>query len=163
MAREDLIPHMYRETRCCVGMIDVSGKPSVVRTAIATGKLFLKKETLSLIRLGGVEKGNPVEVATVAGTMAVKRTWDILPLCHQIPLDSIKFGIRVEDDCVVVTCHVKAVHRTGVEMEALVGVSVALLTIWDMVKQYEKDERGEYPSTRISDIVITEKRKGVTQ
>lgn len=143
-----------------MGMVDISGKPSVERTAEATGRLLLKGETLQLIKLGRIEKGSPLEAATIAGTMAVKRTSDILPLCHQIPLDSVKFSIRVEEGGVVATCRVKAVHKTGVEMEALVGVSVALLTIWDMVKQYEKDERGQYPLTRITDVTVTEKRKG---
>jgi cyclic pyranopterin phosphate synthase len=81
-------------------------------------------------------------------------------MCHNIPLDNVDAQFVMDDDSVEVRCSVTATYRTGVEMEALTGVSVGLLTIWDMVKYLEKDDQGQYPSTKITDVIVTEKRKG---
>ncbi len=121
---------------------------------------MLKKETIEAIREGKVKKGDPLAVAEIACIQAVKRTPDLIPMCHQIPLSSVDAAFTLGDDYVEVRCRVSATYKTGVEMEALTGVSVALLNIWDMVKYMEKDEAGQYPTTVITDIRVIEKRKG---
>jgi len=143
-----------------VRQVDVSEKPVVLREAIAEGFIRLKKETLNLIREGKIEKGDVVSVAKVAGILAAKRTHELIPLCHPIPLEAVEVEVILEDEGVRVKSYVKAHYKTGVEMEALTAVSVALLTVWDMVKKYEKDENGNYPETRIEFIRVVEKRKG---
>ncbi len=143
-----------------VRQVDVSEKPVVLREAIAEGFIRLKKETLNLIREGKIEKGDVVSVAKVAGILAAKRTHELIPLCHPIPLEAVEVEVILEDEGVRVKSYVKAHYKTGVEMEALTAVSVALLTVWDMVKKYEKDENGNYPETRIELIRVVEKRKG---
>jgi cyclic pyranopterin phosphate synthase len=141
-------------------MVDITGKEDVPRTAKAFGRIFLKKETIKAIKVGKVKKGDPLAVAEVACIQAVKKTSDIIPMCHNIPISSVNAEFTVGDDYIEASCNVTTTYKTGVEMEALTGVSVALLTIWDMVKYIEKDEAGQYPSTRITDISVTEKRKG---
>lgn len=141
------------------GMIDVTGKPDVVRTAVAMGSIKLKPETVKLVRDGRVEKGDVEEAAKIAAILAVKNTPGILPYCHPIPVTSVKVGFTYGEDHVTVTVEVKATYKTGVEMEALTGVSAALLTIWDMVKKYEKDEEGQYPHTAITDVRVAKKSK----
>jgi len=142
------------------GMVDISEKEIVPRKAVATGRIILKRETVAAIRSGKVKKGDPLAVAEIACIQAVKKTPDLIPMCHNIPLDNVDAHFTLSDDSVEVRCSVTATYRTGVEMEALSGVSVALLTIWDMVKYLEKDEKGQYPSTKITDVIVTEKRKG---
>jgi cyclic pyranopterin monophosphate synthase len=141
-------------------MVDIADKESVPRTAEAVGRITLKKETIETIRAGKVKKGDPLAVAELACIQAVKRTPDLIPMCHQIPISSIDASFTLGADYVQARCRVNAVYKTGVEMEALTGVSVALLNIWDMVKYMEKDEAGQYPATRITDIRVVEKRKG---
>ncbi len=140
-------------------MIDITDKNIVLREAKASGKIKLKKETIELIKNRNVKKGDTIETARIAGTMAVKNTWNNIPYCHQIPLSSIDFNFEINDDSIVSYCHVKAEYRTGVEMEAINGVLTSLLTIWDMVKYLEKDETGNYPETGISDVSVLYKRK----
>ncbi|MCX8195535.1 MAG: cyclic pyranopterin monophosphate synthase MoaC [Acidilobaceae archaeon] len=140
-------------------MVDVSLKPAVHREAAASGKILLKPETVRRIKEGKVEKGNVEAVASTAAILAVKGTPQILPLCHPIPISSVKVSFEYGEDYVKVRVEVKSKAETGVEMEALTGASVALLTIWDMVKAYEKDEEGQYPSTRICDVVVERKVK----
>lgn len=141
-------------------MVDVGGKGEVTRVARAEGFIRLSPSTLRLVVEGMVEKGDVFTVSKVAAILAVKKTPDILPLCHNIPITHVDvvFDVVGEDGIRVETT-VKAVARTGVEMEALVGTSVALLTIWDMVKKYEKNEEGQYPRTRIEYIRVIEKVK----
>jgi len=142
-------------------MVDVSGKPSVVRVAVASGSIHLKLETIQRIRGRGVEKGDPLEVARVTGLLAAKSTSQILPLCHPLPLTHVEVEVEVVDqNTVQVTSTVKAEAKTGVEMEALTATAAALLSVWDMVKAYEKDEVGQYPTTRITDIVVERKVVG---
>lgn len=140
-------------------MIDISGKESVPRMATASGKIHLKRESIDAIRGGKVKKGDALETAKVAALQAVKRTHELIPHCHQINVEECEVWFDIEDEAIVVHCRVKANYKTGVEMETLVGVSVALLTVWDMVKYLEKDENGQYPTTRIMDISVTEKIK----
>ena len=140
-------------------MIDISGKESVPRMATASGKIHLKRESIKAIRGGKVKKGDALQTAKVAALQAVKRTHELIPHCHQINIEECEVWFDVEDEAIVVHCRVKANYKTGVEMETLVGVSVALLTIWDMVKYLEKDENGQYPTTRIMDISVKEKVK----
>jgi len=142
-----------------VKMVDISTKEDVFRVATAEGFIKLRKETIEAIINDKVAKGNVLATANVAGVMAVKKTSELIPLCHPIPLTSISFDFELEESGVRVRCTVKSVGKTGVEMEALTGVSVALLTIWDMVKSLEKDETGNYPSTLIEHIRLLEKIK----
>lgn len=141
-------------------MVDISDKEIVHRVAEASGKILLKEASTDAIREGAVEKGDPLAVAEVACVLAAKSTPGIVPLCHPVPLTSVNAKFTVGAGFVEVRCLVSADYKTGVEMEALTGVSAALLTIWDMVKYLEKDERGQYPDTAITDIRILEKRKG---
>jgi cyclic pyranopterin phosphate synthase len=142
------------------GMVDISEKEIVPRRAEATGRIILKRETVAAIRSGKVKKGDPLAVAEIACIQAVKKTPELIPMCHNIPLGNVDAHFIMNDDSVDVRCSVTATYKTGVEMEALTGVSVGLLTIWDMVKYLEKDEKGQYPSTKITDVIVTEKRKG---
>ena len=141
-------------------MIDITGKPVVYREATASGKIFLKKDTIEKIKTGKIKKGNPLEVAQIAAINAAKQTHQIIPLCHQLLLTSVAVDFKINDDCVEATCTVKVDSKTGVEMEALVGVSIALNTIWDMTKYLEKDENGQYVSTKIEGIRVLNKIKG---
>ena len=141
-------------------MVDISGKGDVVREAVAAGKIFLRPPTLAAIREGKVVKGNVLATSRVAATMAVKNTSNLIPMCHPIPISSVAVDFTECDCFIEARVVVKMTGKTGVEMEALTGVSVALLTIWDMVKSAEKDADGQYPVTRIEDIRVIEKKKG---
>jgi cyclic pyranopterin phosphate synthase len=142
-----------------VHMVDVGEKEQVRRQATASGKIFLRKETIEAIRLGSVIKGNVLATATVAATLAIKDTSRIIPMCHTIPITNVEVDFSEGQTWLEATVLVRSVGKTGVEMEALTGVTVALLTIWDMVKSSEKDESGQYPVTRIENIRVLEKRK----
>lgn len=142
-------------------MVDVTEKPQVYREATAKGLIRLRAETIKLIREGKTEKGDPFYAAKIAGTLAAKRTSALIPLCHPLPLTDVE--IRVETvgfSWVEVSATVKTRAQTGVEMEALVATTTALLTIWDMTKQYEKDEKGQYPYTLIQNVHVAHKVKG---
>ena len=141
-------------------MVDISSKGDVAREAVAAGKIFLKPETLAAIREGTVVKGNVLSTARVAATLSVKNTPALIPMCHQIPISAIEVDFTEGDGFIEATVRVRSTGKTGVEMEALTGVSVALLTVWDMVKSAEKDKDGQYPITRITDVRVVEKRKG---
>jgi len=142
-----------------VDMVDVSEKPIVHRATEAVGKIVLKKETLEAIRSGTIKKGDPFPVAEVAGILAAKKVSELIPLCHPVPLTKVDVSFKVAEDHVEAKCSVIADYKTGVEMEALTGVTVALLNLWDMVKYLEKDEKGQYPTARITDVRVVEKRK----
>ncbi|HIH44408.1 MAG TPA: cyclic pyranopterin monophosphate synthase MoaC [Candidatus Methanoperedenaceae archaeon] len=141
-------------------MVDISAKHEVARRALAEGTIRLRKETIEAIREGIIEKGNVLAVARVASIQAVKRTWDTLPMCHQIPITGIDIGFDIGDTAITVRVEVSSVARTGVEMEALYGASIALLTIWDMVKSAEKDGSGNYPFNEIYGLKVIAKEKG---
>lgn len=141
-------------------MVDISAKNVIVREARARGTIKLRRETIRIIAEGRVEKGDPFQVASIAGILAAKKTPELLPMCHPIELTKVDVKCWISgDDSVTCESYVKAVARTGVEMEALTAVTTALLNIWDMVKRYEKDENGQYPTTRITDIHVVEKVK----
>lgn len=140
-------------------MVDVSGKPESLREAVARGRIILKPETVRLIREKRVEKGDVESVASVAAILAVKKTPELIPLCHPIPILHVRVDFDYGEDYVEVTVAVKSKSETGVEMEALAGVVAALLSVWDMVKKYEKDEKGQYPITRIQDVRVEYKAK----
>ncbi len=140
-------------------MVDITGKKEVYREATAYGRIRLREETVARIREGRVEKGDVEAVARVAAILAVKKTPEVVPLCHPIPITGVEVEIRVRDSWVEVWVTVRTTARTGVEMEALTGVSAALLAVWDMVKKYEKDEKGQYPDTVIEEVRVVEKVK----
>lgn len=142
-----------------VHMVEVSEKPIVKRTAVAQGKIHLQKETIRLIENEEIRKGNVLTTAQIAAIGAVKSTHHIIPLCHSLKITGVDVGFNVNDNDIEIEISVTSLGKTGVEMEALTGASVALLTIWDMVKSVEKDDNGQYPSTRISDIVVVKKEK----
>jgi cyclic pyranopterin phosphate synthase len=141
-------------------MVDVTSKPEVYREAKAKGAIRLKPETIQLIRDGKVEKGDPFQVAQVAGILAAKNTSTLIPLCHPLPLTGVEVKLKIVDGSnVEAEATVKTRAQTGVEMEALAAAATALLTVWDMTKQYEKDEDGQYPSTSIQDLQVVNKVK----
>ncbi|MCK9150868.1 cyclic pyranopterin monophosphate synthase MoaC [Methanobacterium alcaliphilum] len=144
-----------------VHMVEVGNKPTIKRRAIASGKINLKNETIALIQSQKIKKGNVLTTAQIAAINAVKNTSNLIPLCHPLPVTGIEVDFLVEKTSIVVTVSVNCVSKTGVEMEAITGVSVALLTIWDMTKSVEKDDHGQYPQTKISDIVVLKKEKKV--
>jgi cyclic pyranopterin phosphate synthase len=143
-----------------MGMIDITEKPIVRRMAEASGKILLSSKSIEEIRAGTVKKGDPLQVAELAAMNAAKQTHLLIPHCHQIPLGMVSVQFKVNDDHVEANCIVSAQARTGVEMEAIIGVSMALNTLWDMVKYIEKDEKGQYLHTRITDIRVLTKKKG---
>ncbi len=143
-------------------MVDVSRKAEIFREATAKGKIRLKPETLKLIREGKIAKGDPLYTAKIAGVLAAKKTAELVPLCHPLPLNSVEVEAKILDKTnVEVSATVKAKAKTGVEIEALIAVSVGLLAVWDMVKQYEKDAAGQYPTTAIENVYVVRKLKQV--
>lgn len=141
-------------------MINISDKAIVRRYAKASGRILLQEETIRAIREGTVKKGDVFTSAKISGIQGAKEAWDRMPYCHQVPLESVDFEMNIGEKEVTVSCGVLANWKTGVEMDALSCVTSALLTIWDMVKYIEKDDTGNYPSTRIQDIVVDTKVKG---
>ncbi len=142
-----------------VRMVDISGKPASVRIAEAVGEIVLQPTTVKAIRLGTTKKGDVISVSETAGIMAAKKTDELIPLCHQIPLSSVGIVFEFRPDRIIAVCRVTATYATGVEMEALIGVTTALLSIWDMVKYLEKDSEGQYPTARLEGICVTFKHK----
>ncbi len=138
---------------------DVAGKPRVHRNAVAVGELSLRPATRRAIRRRTVEKGDPIAAGELAGLLAMKRTPELIPHCHSVALTHSGVTVAVSSRGVRARAEASAVDRTGVEMEALVGASVALLTVWDMVKYLEKDARGLYPATSLGPVRVATKRK----
>lgn len=136
-------------------MVDIGAKGDTSRWAVAAGEIKMEMRTLDLIRGGKMEKGDVLRVAQIAGIMAAKRTSELIPLCHPLPLTSVEVQFVMNDDLpgVIVTATAKTVGKTGVEMEALTAVSVAALTIYDMAKAAEK-------TMRIQNIRLIEKHGG---
>jgi len=136
-------------------MVDVSMKPPTERVAVAEGRVVMRKSTLKLVRDGDAKKGDVLGAARIAGIMAAKRTHELIPLCHPLPVSKVEVDLVPDKDLpgIVVRATVKVSGRTGVEMEALTAVSVACLTIYDMVKAVERD-------MRIEGIRLIEKRGG---
>ncbi len=136
-------------------MVDVSAKPDTERLAVAKGEVVMRPETLDLIRAGALKKGDVLTVAQLAGIMAAKRTAELIPLCHPLPLTKVEIVLELDSNLpgVHITATARTVAKTGVEMEALTAVSVAALTIYDMAKAAEK-------TMRLQNIRLVEKRGG---
>ena len=136
-------------------MVDVGSKPDTERIAIARGEIRMKKATLDLIRLGQIKKGDVLTVAQIAGISASKRTSELIPLCHPLPLTKVDVDLILDESLpgVIITATAKTIGKTGVEMEALTAVSVAALTVYDMAKAAEK-------TMRIQNIRLVEKHGG---
>ena len=141
-------------------MVDITTKRIVQREAIAVGEIKLKPSTIARLRSDKVEKGDVIAAAEVAAIMAAKNTPRILPFCHSIPITTVRAEHKIGRETVRVESYVKGDAKTGVEMEALMAASAYLLTIWDMIKQYEKDANGQYPSTAITYLKVAKKTKG---
>jgi cyclic pyranopterin monophosphate synthase len=133
-------------------MVDVGGKPIQRRMARAEGRISLGAETIALLRENRMKKGDAITVAQVAGIAAAKRTAELIPLCHPLGLDQVSVDLVILDDGVTATAVARCVGRTGVEMEALTAVSVALLTVYDMCKAVDR-------GMRIDGVHLVEKRK----
>ena len=133
-------------------MVDVSAKPMSKRRAVAIGKIQLRRATLELIANDKIAKGNVIATARIAGIQAAKQTAQLIPLCHTLPLGDVKIDVVTSNEGAQVTCTAQTVSQTGVEMEALVGTTVALLTIYDMCKAVDKE-------MQISDVRLTSKTK----
>src|SRR6267143_970616 len=133
-------------------MVDVSAKPMSKRRAVAIGKIQLRRATLELIAKDQIAKGNVFATARIAGIQAAKQTAHLIPLCHTLPLGDLKIDIVTSNEGAEVTCAALTVAQTGVEMEALVGTTVALLTIYDMCKAVDKE-------LQISNVRILSKTK----
>ena len=136
-------------------MVDVTGKPALRRTARAVGFLTLRPETVDLVAANRIKKGNVLITAELAGVQAAKQTAQLIPLCHPLQMSHIQVDAQLEEKGVSVTCEARCTDRTGVEMEALTGVAVALLTVYDMCKAVDKN-------MNISEIRLVEKRKEET-
>jgi cyclic pyranopterin phosphate synthase len=134
-------------------MVDVTGKTATKRTAVAAGTLHTTPEVISLIASGGLPKGDAVATARVAGILAAKRTSDLIPLCHHLALTGIDVDFEIGETDVSITATVRTTDRTGVEMEALTAVSVAGLTLYDMIKAVD-------PAARIDDVRVLRKDGG---
>ncbi len=149
------LSHLDSEGRA--RMVDVGHKPDTDRVAVAAGEVRMKPETLALIRAGDLKKGDVLAVAQLAGVMAAKRTAELIPLCHPLPLTHIDVRCELKDDLpgVAITATVRTTGKTGVEMEALTAVSVAALTVYDMAKAAEK-------TMQITNVRLLEKHGGMS-
>ena len=145
------LSHLDAEGRA--RMVDVSAKPESARTAIAEGCVFVAPSTIEIVLRAGLPKGNPFEVARLAGVQAAKRTAELIPLCHSLHLDFADVRIETGEDRFMIRSEVRCRRATGVEMEALTAVSLAALTIYDMCKAVDKE-------MRIGEIRLVRKTKG---
>jgi cyclic pyranopterin phosphate synthase len=136
-------------------MVDIGSKPDTERTAVARGEVAMRSETLALIEAGQIKKGDVLTVAQLAGVMAAKKTAELIPLCHPIPVNHIEVDLRLDKDLpgIQITASVRTYGKTGAEMEALTAVSLAALTVYDMAKAAEK-------TMRIQNIRLVEKHGG---
>jgi cyclic pyranopterin phosphate synthase len=142
-----------------VQMVDVGDKPDTARCAVARGVIHLSESTVEAIRADEVGKGDVLATARIGAIQAVKHTWETIPMCHQIPITNVDTEFAVDDDRVTLEVAVETTGKTGCEMEALEGVTTGLNVVWDMVKAAEKDDDGQYPGTRISDVEVVTKEK----
>ena len=150
MAKMKRLTHIGTDGRA--QMVDVSAKPMSKRRAVAAGKIRLQRETLDLIASNQIAKGNVLATARIAGIQAAKQTAQLIPLCHPLPLGDVKIDVVTSNNGAEVQCTAQTIAQTGVEMEALVGVTVALLTIYDMCKAVDKE-------MQISDVRLLSKTK----
>ncbi len=145
------LSHVDSEGR--VQMVDVGDKPTTAREAVARGVIRIGADALELIRTGGIEKGDPLQVARIAGIMAAKRTADLIPLCHPIPITRVDVELHPRNDGYEIEARVGTRAQTGVEMEALTAVTIAALTVYDMVKAVDR-------TMAIGEIRLVEKTGG---
>jgi cyclic pyranopterin phosphate synthase len=147
------LTHLDEQGR--VRMVDVGHKPDTERIAVARGEIHMKRETMDLIHAGEIKKGDVLTVAQIAGISASKRTSELIPLCHPLPLTKVDVELAFDDSIpgIIITATAKTIGKTGVEMEALTAVSVAALTVYDMAKAVEK-------TMRIQNIRLVEKHGG---
>ncbi|WP_017931063.1 cyclic pyranopterin monophosphate synthase MoaC [Robiginitomaculum antarcticum] len=148
-------PLTHFDADCRAVMVDVSGKVDTSRVAVASGTISMSAATLALVKNRAAAKGDVIGVAEIAGIMGAKKTSDLIPLCHPLPLSNVQVSINIDDEkqCINVTSTTKTLGKTGVEMEALTAVSVTLLTLYDMLKASDK-------SMVISDIKLNTKTGG---
>jgi len=142
----------HTDSKGKANMVDVGNKIDQLRIASAKGKILLSKETIKLIAENQMKKGDVLTVTEIAGIQSAKKTQELIPLCHNINLNKISVKATLKNDCVEVTSEIRCIGKTGVEMEALTSVSVALLTVYDMCKAVDK-------SMKITDIVLIKKTK----
>jgi cyclic pyranopterin phosphate synthase len=143
------------DNRGRVKMVDVGGKAATAREAVARGSITMRPPALKLIRRGGVAKGDPLQAARLAGILAAKQTSSLIPLCHPLPLTHVSVDLTPSTRGYIIEARVRTTAQTGVEMEALTAVSVAALTIYDMVKAVDKE-------MVIGDICLVEKKGGTS-
>jgi cyclic pyranopterin phosphate synthase len=141
------------DARGAVRMVDVSVKAVTAREAVASGRITMSREAVRQIRTGAVKKGDPLQTARLAGIMAAKRTAELIPLCHPLPLSHVDVTLRARPDGYTIEARVRTTAQTGVEMEALSAVAVAALTVYDMIKAVDK-------TMVIGDIHVVSKRGG---
>ena len=143
-------------------MVDVGRKDETERVAIAKGSVKMAPETLAHITDKNMKKGDVLSVAQLAGIMGAKHTATLIPLCHPLALSHVNVIIHVNNDsyAIDITAECKITGKTGVEMEALCGVNAGLLCAWDMLKSIEKDDKGQYPNSRIDGVHVVRKSKG---
>ncbi|PKM85374.1 MAG: cyclic pyranopterin monophosphate synthase MoaC [Firmicutes bacterium HGW-Firmicutes-11] len=136
-------------------MVNVGDKPITKRTATAKGKISMAKDTVQRIRTGSMKKGDVLSVAQVAGITGAKKTWDLIPMCHNIPISGCEMSFEIEEDGVTITATASTIGQTGIEMEALTAVSIAALTVYDMCKAVDK-------GMKIESIRLVKKTGGVS-
>ncbi|XVH31327.1 cyclic pyranopterin monophosphate synthase MoaC [Haloferacaceae archaeon DSL9] len=146
-----------------VQMVDVGAKPDASRRAVARGEIRLSESTIEAIRADEIGKGDVLATARVGAVQAVKRTWETIPMCHQIPITNVDTEFEVRPDRVILSVAVETTGKTGCEMEALEGVTTGLNVVWDMVKAAEKDDDGQYPGTAIEDVRVVSKEKSAIE
>jgi cyclic pyranopterin phosphate synthase len=151
MTEQDHLTHL--DAAGAARMVDVSAKDVTTRTARATGRVLVAPRVIELLRGEGVPKGDALATARIAGIMGAKRTPDLIPLCHPLAISGVKLDLTITDDSVDITATVKTTDRTGVEMEALTAVAIALLTIYDMCKAVDR-------GMRIENVRLLEKSGG---
>lgn len=149
----DKLTHLDADGRA--RMVDVGDKPHTMRTAKAEARLLVNPETIALVRSGNAKKGDVISVSEIAGVMAAKKTSDLIPLCHPLPLTKVKVHIEIEDTSLKISTETRTTGQTGVEMEALTAASVAALTLYDMLKAADK-------SMTIEGVRLIEKTGGVS-
>lgn len=153
MASGNKLTHLDSEGRA--RMVDVGDKPHTTRTARAEARLLASPETLDLVRSGSAKKGDVITVAEIAGVMGGKKTAELIPLCHPLPLSKINVKVEIEDTALRVTTETRTTGQTGVEMEALTAAGIAALTLYDMLKAVDK-------SMTIDGLRLLEKTGGVS-
>lgn len=149
--RDSELTHVNEQGRA--RMVDVGAKPKTARVARAQARVLMAPSTLELVRTGGTRKGDVLAVAQVAGIMAAKRTWELVPMCHQVPLSGVDISFAFEPEGIAIEARARCTGETGVEMEALTAASVAALTIYDMCKSHQRD-------MEITNVCLLEKEGG---